>query len=278
MNQKNFCIHKGTEKGLIILKKFGVLLFIPTILLCSTLMCKKEKEIWVPSEVIPGPEQHPPELLELAEEFRALRGGYHRRWHPGWGNGDVPDYAAVAQKQKEQLPKLRARLDALDPTDWSMHCKIDYLLLRAEMDQLEWELYVIRQTSRNPSFYVDQAIGNVRRHLTGGRRMGDNPKLMPYNKERAQAILQALANTEKILAQGRKNLTEMVPELAEVAFRHPGGGHPTKSGELKYIIENYRKWAKITAEHFPEPEAKKLVSAAIKAAQYLLEFGKWIRC
>ena len=139
-------------------------------------------------------------MIQLTEEFRTIL---------GWGSG-APDYAGTVGRQKEKLPEFRARLEALDTSDWSVHEKIDYLLLRSEMDRLEFDLYVWRQTSRNPSFYVAQAIRNVSRHLTGGIRMYV-PELMPYTKERAQTILQALADTPKIVAQGRRNLTEMVP-------------------------------------------------------------------
>jgi hypothetical protein len=232
----------------------------------------------LPSQDVPGPEEHPPELLELAESFRALRGYSSRRWEPG-EEGGVPDFAAIAHKQKEELERLRSRLDELDTTDWSVHYKIDTLLLRAEMDKLEWELYVIRQWSRNPSFYVDRAIGNVKRHLVGGRVLGVDPTLMPYTKEQADAVLQALAETDQFLAQARRNLTEIVPELAEVAQRYPFAGWPLPggdSGHMKNIVDNYRRWAEVTAEYFPDPEAAELVPAAIEAGKRLLEFGRWL--
>jgi len=241
------------------------------------LFCEKI-EPPVQEQLMSEEDEHPPELIKLAEEFRAMRGYTARRWQPSAEAG-VPDYAALVQKQKELLPHFRNRLDALDPSSWSVHCQIDYLLLRAEMDKLEWELYVVRQTSRNPSFYVDQAIGNVGRFLTGGRFMGENPALMPYSSERANAILKALNDTEKILEQGRRNLTEIVPELAEATLRFPGGAWPTPSwdaGQLKDIIENYKKWAKITAKYFPQAEAKKLVPTAIQAAERLRDFGNWL--
>jgi hypothetical protein len=229
------------------------------VLACFPLRGEQNAKRWSP------PDEHPSELLKLAKEFRSLL---------GWGTG-IPDYAAVVQRQKEQLLLYRARLDSLDMTNWSVHGRVDYFLLRSEMDALEFDLYVWRPTSRNPSFYVDQAIANVRRHLVGGRYMG-MPELMPYNEKRAKAILQALGETEKILSQGRKNLVEIVPELADIALRHPGGGYYTEGGQLKYIVENYRKWAEITAQHFPMKEAQKLVPAAIKAAECLLEFGSWL--
>src|SRR4030043_1975329 len=246
-----------SEISILITPLLAVLAYLP-------LQGKENAKPWSPVEV-PGPEKHPPELLKLTQEFRSLL---------GWGTG-IPDYSAVIQRQKEQIPLFRARLDSLDITNWSVHCKVDYLLLRSEMDALEFDLYIWRPTSRNPSFYVDQAIENVRRHLVGGRFMG-MPELMPYDRKRANAMLHALDETEKILSQGRKNLVEIVPELANIALRHPGGGYYTEGGQLKYIVENYKKWAEITAKHFPREESKKLVPTAIKAAEHLLEFGNWL--
>ena len=236
---------------------------VPFIMFAAPPLAQPGQQVWSPVD-IPGPDEHPAELIPLTEEFRTIL---------GWGSG-VPDYAGTVGRQKEKLPEFRARLEALDTSDWSVHEKIDYLLLRSEMDRLEFDLYVWRQTSRNPSFYVAQAIRNVGRHLTGGRRMYV-PELMPYTKERAQTILQALADTPKFVAQGRRNLTEMVPALADMALRNPGSSIDTD--DLDNIVVNYRKWAEVTDEHFPEPEASQLVSAAEEAARHLLEFGNWLK-
>jgi hypothetical protein len=224
-------------------------------------------------------ENHPQELVKLAEEFREMRGRYSRRWHPGWGEG-VLDYAAHVDKQRKMLPLYRQRLDSLDYKDWSTHNKIDYLLLRSEMDQLEWELYVIRQWSRNPGFYVSLAINNVGRHLTGGRVLGERPNLMPYSKEQASRILRALENTGKILDQGRLNLTEIVPELADVVQVQPSAGWPLpemEKGQLDNIVEHYTKWAETTRNYFPDAEANQLIPAAEKAGEAIQEYGRWLR-
>ena len=111
-------------------------------------------------------EEHPAALLQLAEEFHAMRGQYHRRWEPSAQEHKL-DYAELVKKQKEQLAEFRQRLDTLDPTGWPVHSRIDYLLLRSEMDKLEFDLYVLRQIYRNPSFYVQQPLTNVSRHLPG---------------------------------------------------------------------------------------------------------------
>jgi hypothetical protein len=228
---------------------------------------------------MPGWENHPQELLKLAEEFREMRGRYSRRWHPGWGE-EILDYAAYVKRQREMLSIYRQRLDSLDFENWSIHNKIDYLILRSEMDQLEWELYVIRQWSRNPGFYVSLAIDNVGRHLTGGRVLGERPNLMPYSKEQADRILQALEDTEKILDQGRMNLDNIVPELADVVQTQPSAGWPLPSmekGKLQNIVEHYKKWAEITQKYFPETAASKLVPAAVRAAEHIKKFGTWLK-
>jgi len=235
--------------------------------LSFSLAAEEKAGNWGLAQVVPGPEKHPPELLELVAEFRALRSR---------GTG-IPDYDDIVQKQRDQLPAFRSRLDAIDPSGWDVHSKIDYLLLRAEMDALEFDVYVWRQTERNPGFYVNAAIENVRRLLTGGRRLGDNPVLMPYKKDHALKILQALADTEKFLVQARKHLSEFAPELADNALRNPGGGYYAEGGELEHIVENYKRWAETTAPYFPPAEATKLVPAAIQAAERLLEFGNWLK-
>lgn len=225
---------------------------------------RQDTSSWSPVKV-PGADEHPPALLQLAAEFRA----FARDAGPG-----IPDFAALDARHRRELPKYRERLAALKPDGWPVHSKIDYLLLRSEMDNLEFELRVWRPVSRNPSFYVNEAIDNVQQHLTAGRYLrGD---LMPYSAERARAIVQALNDTDKYLEQGRRNLTEMVPELADIALRHPGGGYYTKGAELKYIDKNYDKWARMTAEYFPEPEKSQLVPAAARAAQSFLAFGQWL--
>src|SRR4030042_3239434 len=112
-----------------------ILLAFPVIVASAPILFGDKSESIAQEQLIPGQDEHPPELLKLAEEFRAMRGYTARRWQASAETG-VPDYAALVQKQKELLPLFRNRLDALDPSRWSVHCQIDYLLLRAQMDKL----------------------------------------------------------------------------------------------------------------------------------------------
>jgi hypothetical protein len=224
-------------------------------------------------------EEHPAALLQLAEEFHAVRGQYHRRWEPSAQEHKL-DYAELVKKQKEQLAEFRNRFDSIDPTGWPVHSRIDYLLLRSEMDKLEFDLYVLRQIHRNPSFYVQQALTNVSRHLPGGRFMGEYPELVPFSEEKAGDIIKALSQTEQFLAQGRMHLNEIVPELAEIALKQPASGWPPPSlseGHMDNIVAMYKGWAEATKPHFPEKYAGKLVKAAEQAGRELFAFGEWLK-
>ncbi len=82
-----------------------------------------------------------PELLKLAEEFRAFRSPLFRprTWRPTHEVKGVPDYAAVKRQQIDGLPSFRERLNAIDPNGWPVHDQVDYLVLRSEMDDVYFE-------------------------------------------------------------------------------------------------------------------------------------------
>jgi hypothetical protein len=67
----------------------------------------------------------------------------------------VPDYSPAAMAtQYAELPRWKARLEALDPTDWSVPDQIDWHLVRAEMNGLDFDHRVRQPWTRDPAFYV----------------------------------------------------------------------------------------------------------------------------
>jgi len=56
--------------------------------------------------------------------------------------------------QYDALPEWRARLEAFDRTDWSVAQQVDWHLLRAEINGLDFDHRVRRPWERNPAFYV----------------------------------------------------------------------------------------------------------------------------
>ena len=68
----------------------------------------------------------------------------------------VPDYSREAMAaQVEALPRWRARLDAIDPQGWPVAHAIDWQLVRAEMNGLDFDQRVRRPWERDPAFYAN---------------------------------------------------------------------------------------------------------------------------
>ncbi len=98
------------------------------------------------SVVAAGPGSHA-DLVQLFEEWRAFE-------IPEFVDG-VPDYSAAAMaRQHAELPQWRLRLNALAPEDWPVAEQIDWHLVRAEMNGLDFDHRVRRPWARDPAFYV----------------------------------------------------------------------------------------------------------------------------
>jgi hypothetical protein len=196
-----------------------------------------------------------PELLSLAKEFR--------QWRRSFNQG-VPNYTQAVKEQSKGLKEFRRRLDAINSRPWPVPAQIDYLTVLIEMNSLEFDLKVIRQVSRNPDFYLSQAIRGVTRFI-GGRHQRKEGITVPYDEKRAKAIILALNNTPKIIEQAPKALTEAVPEMADMAIER-----------LENVRENYAQFAKVVGQHLPEAYRSQIGPAADKAGQALENYREWL--
>ncbi len=226
-------------------------LVLPAAWLATTEACAQESP----------PFQHAsPELVQLAEEFRAFRSPLFRprTWTPTHRVDGVPDYATVVREQREGLTRFQERLGALEPASWPVHDRVDYLVLRSEMDDVFFEQHVLREVETNPSYYVEQAINGV------AREMGD---VVPYSTQKAEAIIAAFERTGPILKQAAGNivLAETAPEFGQMGMRH-----------VKNIRAQYAAGVQLLEPHFPASHRARLGSAAEQAAIELEKYGTWI--
>ena len=73
----------------------------------------------------------------------------------------VPEYSpADLSAQRNALRQLGARLDAIDPHSWPVPQQVDDLLVRANMDALDFDHRIMRPWSRDPALYLD-AVGRT---------------------------------------------------------------------------------------------------------------------
>jgi uncharacterized protein (DUF885 family) len=87
------------------------------------------------------------QLLQLFSEWRAFE-------QPPLRDG-VPDYTAETfDRRHKELPAWRARLAAMDPGQWPLEQRVDYELVRAEMNGFDFYVRVLRPWQRDPAYYV----------------------------------------------------------------------------------------------------------------------------
>jgi uncharacterized protein (DUF885 family) len=86
------------------------------------------------------------DLVALFSDWRAFE-------RPAMRDG-APDYTAATLTRKHaQLKSYQARLQALQPDAWPITQQVDYQLLRAEMNGLDFDIRVLKPWERDPAFY-----------------------------------------------------------------------------------------------------------------------------
>ncbi len=88
------------------------------------------------------------------EDLVALFGEWRAFQRPALVAG-VPDYTATAMSaQYRDLARFRQRLDAIDTRGWPVAQQVDWHLVRAEMNGLDFDHRVLKPWASNPAFYV----------------------------------------------------------------------------------------------------------------------------
>ncbi len=128
------------------------------------------------------------DLLSLFKEFREFVA-------PKVTSG-VPDYSAAAmEKQYRGLKTFQRRLAAIDSSGWSVSEQINYHLVRAEMNGLEFRHRVLKPWLLDPGFYV--RLLRVRMGRGAGLPLNENAvadlrtrlRLVPAMAEQAKVNL-----------------------------------------------------------------------------------------
>jgi len=156
------------------------------------------------------------DLVSLFKKWREFQ-------KPEFVNG-VPDYTADAmKKQRMELKDYQRMLEAIDCSGWTIPQKVDYHLVRAEMNGLEFDHRVTRPWSRNPCFYnvfytsptdVPDREG-PNRH--GVLRLWEYR--FPLDSEKLAEFRIHLEAIPKLLDQAKVNLTEDAKDFYFLGIR-----------------------------------------------------------
>jgi len=188
------------------------------------------------------------DLVALFKEFREFQ-------RPKVVDG-VPDYTPAAMAaQRQGLAELQGRLAAMDISEWPVSRKVDYLLVRAEMNGLEFDHRVLRPWSRDPAWYIVV-------EFQFGPKMWPRMSIprLPIPQDRLPNVATRLRAIPSILAQARTNLTEPTADLTMLGIR-------SKEREGRLL----REFVPELAKHHPE-----LVPDAEKALAAVDDFKSWL--
>ncbi|MGF1605767.1 MAG: DUF885 family protein [Rhodothalassiaceae bacterium] len=150
------------------------------------------------------------ELVTLFEDWRAFE-------TPPMAQG-VPDYTADTTAQRhDELKALQARLADMDIADWPVAQKIDYHLVRAEMNGMDFNIRVLQPWARDPAFY--QSIWTYQSDTPAHEGPTHHALVelwtydFPLTAAEARRLTEELATIPPLLDQARDNLTGNAADL-----------------------------------------------------------------
>jgi len=144
------------------------------------------------------------ELVALFNDWRAFQ-------KPKLADG-VPDYTAEAMSaQQRELPAYQRRLAAIEPGAWPVPQQVDWHIVRAEMNGLDFDHRVIKPWANNPAFYVTIFTSQSDQPAREGHFAYPSVELwtyeFPLNAERAGRLAVGVRAIPKLLDQAKRNLT-----------------------------------------------------------------------
>jgi hypothetical protein len=169
-----------------------------------------------------------PELADApsSSRYEDLVGLFHdwRSFQVPNMSDEVPDYTASAMAtQHAELAKYRRRLAAIDPRGWPVAQQVDYHLVRAEMNGLDFDHRVRRPWARDPAFYtvIHAAQSDVPAHegpsIHGGIEIWTYE--FPVTGTRLAQLRAKLRAVPAILEQARRNLVGDTRDLWMASVR-----------------------------------------------------------
>jgi hypothetical protein len=194
------------------------------------------------------------DLVTLFHEFRASQDATNA--------AGVPDYtpAAIAARY-EGLQQFHQRLAAFEVDDWPIWQQVDYHLVRAEMNALEFHHRVYKPWARDPGFYSirgGDAGASIDAETFTRPLFELRPPFTEEEKAQYQSRLRAIPG---IYEQARVNLTEAAGDFADLAIRNA-------EGEVRI----YDRFAERLGEHHPD-----LVADAQAAGQAVRDYAAWLK-
>jgi len=223
-------------------------MFLPSVGVMTACLLVAATLVGSDATVSPRRSTHYEDLVSLFGEWRSFQ-------KPKLVGG-VPDYTTAAMAaQRRELVNWQRRLAAIDPSGWPISRQVDYHVVRAEMNGLDFDHRVLKPWARNPGFYVtvfteesDQparegpfAYGAVELWtytfpLTAEHAAQMDTGIRTIPKLLAQAKANLVGNGTDFWTFGMKSIRQQSADLAQLASRLAD-----VPGSLKADVENAKK-------------------------------------
>ena len=152
-------------------------------------------------------QQQPAHYSDLVALFKDWRAFQRPKLHRG-----IPDYRVAAMAtQRGGLARYQRRLAAIDTTGWPITAQVDYHIVRAEMNGLDFDLRVLRPWTNNPAFYATVFADESDQPAREGPHAAGMVELVwfkrPLSSTDAATIDSGMRMIPGLLEQARVNLT-----------------------------------------------------------------------
>jgi len=214
------------------------------------------------------------DLLDLFESWRAFEA------QPRTAAG-IPDYTASIQEARlRETEVFQGRLAALNPSEWTRSEQVDYRVVRAEMNGLEFYLRTLRPWARDPAFYASIRAGESDTPAEEGPTIHGAVRLWQYSiwprtsldeaeplsSEEEASLAAELSTIPPLLEQARDNLSgSNTRDLWQAAVRTfenqastlerlrdvTGGAGADLRDSIERALEatlDYTEWLRVEAE------------------------------
>lgn len=196
------------------------------------------------------------DLLKLFAEYQA--------WKTPPARVGVTDYSPAAiEARRAEIRGMQERLNEMGVARWSVPQQVDFLTVRAELDQQEFILHTTRPWARDPMVYLTPLLPIAFTTL-------------PASGDDLVALRQKLRAVPKILDSARSNLTDVTADYADLAIRSltqsdgVEDDYPSRPTPPAGIIG----WYEDLLAHTKEQPA--LRSDVTRALQALREIQQWL--
>ncbi len=176
---------------------------------------------------VPGPSNAaatPPAGQRGYTELVALFTRFADWKNPQPVNGVIDYSPATIEQRRRQLREYQAQLPQFAVARWDRHQQVDYLAVRAQMDQHDFLLNVTKPWARDPGMYVD----DVQRLAYAD---------LPLDGEALTTLRTRLRGIPAYLRQARVNLDAVAADYADLAIHALSNGDGVGHGMPYRAVE-----------------------------------------